>query len=175
MNRLKELRKEKGLTQQALADDIGVTKRTYIYWEQGQRDIKSDKAQQLAEYFGVSVGYLLGYSDFVSKDEFIKSVEQTDFFDDGGFADDGEKDYFREFNLTFNIALLQHYHKETETLLNHILGAYIQKDTDKTLTSDELAQIPALLSFLESQPSQISEGGSFLKEVLHIIQRKYNL
>ena len=35
MNRLKELRKEKGLTQQELADKIGVTKRTYIYWEKG--------------------------------------------------------------------------------------------------------------------------------------------
>lgn len=175
MNRLKELRKEKSLSQKALADNFEVTEKTVSRWENGESQIKPDKAQQLADYFGVEVGYLLGYSDFVSKDEFIKSVEQTDFFDDGGFADDGEKDYFREFNLTFNIALLQHYHKETETLLNHILGAYIQKDTDKTLTSDELAQIPALLSFLESQPSQISEGGSFLKEVLHIIQRKYNL
>lgn len=60
MNRLKELRKEKGLTQQELADKIGVTKRTYIYWEKGDRVPKSDKAQRLADYFGVSVGYLLG-------------------------------------------------------------------------------------------------------------------
>lgn len=61
MNRLKELRKEKGLTQQELADKIGVTKRTYIYWEKGDRVPKSDKAQQLADYFSVPVGYLLGY------------------------------------------------------------------------------------------------------------------
>lgn len=33
MNRLKQLRKENGLTQQEVADEIGVTKRTYIYWE----------------------------------------------------------------------------------------------------------------------------------------------
>lgn len=61
MNRLKELRQEKKLTQQELADEIGVTKRTYIYLEKGERQIKPEKAQQLAEYFGVSVGYLLGY------------------------------------------------------------------------------------------------------------------
>ena len=63
MNRLKELRQEKKLTQQELADEIGVTKRTYIYWEKGERQIKPEKAQQLADYFGVNVGYLLGYSD----------------------------------------------------------------------------------------------------------------
>lgn len=63
MNRLKELRQEKKLTQQELANEIGVTKRTYIYWEKGERQIKPEKAQQLADYFGVSVGYLLGYSD----------------------------------------------------------------------------------------------------------------
>ncbi|MCW1021153.1 helix-turn-helix transcriptional regulator, partial [Streptococcus anginosus] len=63
MNRLKELRKEKSLTQQGLADEIGITKRTYIYWEQGERQIKPDKAQQLADYFKVSVGYLLGYTN----------------------------------------------------------------------------------------------------------------
>ncbi|MDY4034523.1 MAG: helix-turn-helix domain-containing protein [Streptococcus dysgalactiae] len=61
MNRLKELRKEKGLTQQGLADDIGVHFRTLQNWENGKADIKSDKAQTLADYFGVSVGYLLGF------------------------------------------------------------------------------------------------------------------
>ena len=62
MNRLKELRQEKNLTQQELANEIGVTKRTYIYWEKGERQIKTDKAKQLADFFGVPVGYLLGYS-----------------------------------------------------------------------------------------------------------------
>ena len=61
MNRLKQLRKENGLTQQEVADEIGVTKRTYIYLEKGERQIKPEKTQQLANFFGVSVGYLLGY------------------------------------------------------------------------------------------------------------------
>lgn len=61
MNRLKELRKEKSLTQKSLADEMGVTKRTIIAWENGERDIKFDKAQQLADFFGVSVGYLIGF------------------------------------------------------------------------------------------------------------------
>ena len=63
MNRLKELRKQKGLTQQELADEISVSKITILRWENEERQIKTEKAQQLADYFGVSVGYLLGYSD----------------------------------------------------------------------------------------------------------------
>ncbi len=61
MNRLKELRQEKKLTQQELAENIGVHYRTLQNWENGESQIKSDKAQQLADYFGVNVGYLLGY------------------------------------------------------------------------------------------------------------------
>ena len=66
MNRLKELRKEKKLTQKELADKINVTKLTISRWERGERVPKSDKAQQLADFFNVSVGYLLGYSEKVN-------------------------------------------------------------------------------------------------------------
>lgn len=75
MNRLKELRKEKKLTQEELAGEIGVSKITILRWENGERQIKQDKAQQLADYFGVSVGYLLGYSDFKVPEDFLNSRE----------------------------------------------------------------------------------------------------
>ena len=64
MSRLKELRQEKKLTQQELAKEIGVSKLTILNWEKGEHQIKSEKAQQLADIFGVSVGYLLGYEDY---------------------------------------------------------------------------------------------------------------
>ncbi|WP_449455628.1 helix-turn-helix domain-containing protein [Streptococcus suis] len=70
MNRLKELRKEKKLTQEELASEIGVSKITILRWENGERQIKPDKAQALADHFGVSVGYLLGFMvDEVSEGE----------------------------------------------------------------------------------------------------------
>ncbi|QZT27682.1 helix-turn-helix domain-containing protein [Streptococcus dysgalactiae] len=62
MNRLKELRKDKKQTQKELAQDFGVALRTLQSWENGESQIKPDKTQQLADYFGVSVGYLLGYA-----------------------------------------------------------------------------------------------------------------
>ena len=85
-NKLKQLRLEKeyngkvGMTQQEVADEIGVTKRTYIYWEKGERQIKPDKAQQLADFFEVPVGYLLGYSDspIFELDEFINLLDRNE-------------------------------------------------------------------------------------------------
>ena len=76
MNRLKELRKQKGLTQQELADEISVSKITVLRWENEERQIKPEKAQQLADYFGVSVGYLLGYSEYR---ELEKALDKTIF------------------------------------------------------------------------------------------------
>lgn len=61
MNRLKELRKEKKLSQKELAQELGIHYRTLQNWENNETQIKPDKAQALADYFGVSVGYLLGY------------------------------------------------------------------------------------------------------------------
>lgn len=75
MNRLKQLRQKTGDTQEDVAKAIGVTRRGYQKMENEESQIKSDKAQKLAKYFGVSVGYLLGYepeSEQVSNYQKIK-------------------------------------------------------------------------------------------------------
>lgn len=61
MNRLKELRKEKKLSQDKLSKELDINLRTIQRWENGESQIKPDKAQQLADIFGESVGYILGY------------------------------------------------------------------------------------------------------------------
>ena len=58
---MKELRQEKKLSQKELAENIGVHYRTLQNWENGESQIKPEKAQQLADIFGVSVGYILWY------------------------------------------------------------------------------------------------------------------
>ena len=60
MNRLKELRKEKKKSQKEIANLLEINEKTISRWEKGERPIKTQKAQELAEYFGVNVGYLLG-------------------------------------------------------------------------------------------------------------------
>lgn len=63
MIRLRELQRAEKLTQQELADIAEVSKRTIQNWEDGTSNIKPEKAKKLADYFGVSVGCLLGYDD----------------------------------------------------------------------------------------------------------------
>ena len=63
MNRLKELRQAKKLTQQELAEKTDIPYRTLQRWENGESQIKPDKAQKLADFFGVSIAHLLGYDD----------------------------------------------------------------------------------------------------------------
>ena len=60
MNNLRNLRKQKNLTIVEVAEKIGVLKPTVLSWEHGTSQISMGKAKKLAEYFGVSVGYLLG-------------------------------------------------------------------------------------------------------------------
>ncbi|HGK7331348.1 TPA: helix-turn-helix transcriptional regulator [Streptococcus suis] len=60
MNRLRELRKERKLTQEKLASEIGTTQLSISKWESGKYGISSKKVLALADYFGVSVEYLLG-------------------------------------------------------------------------------------------------------------------
>lgn len=61
MNRLKELRKTTGFTQKSFSKEIGIPLRTLQNWENGESNIKPEKAKLLADYFGVSISVLLGY------------------------------------------------------------------------------------------------------------------
>ena len=60
MNRLKQLRESKGMTQQELADVVGVTKGAVIHWEKYGFS-SADKLDKLASCFKVSISYLLDY------------------------------------------------------------------------------------------------------------------
>ena len=68
MNRLKELRKKNKTTQKELANLLGVSEMTISRWENSESvSLKHDKVQSLAEYFGVTVDYLLGYEELKTK------------------------------------------------------------------------------------------------------------
>ena len=63
MNRLCELRKGRNMTQQTLADEMLVTQRTLARYESGEREPRLSMVFDLADYFNVSIDYLVGRSD----------------------------------------------------------------------------------------------------------------
>lgn len=61
--RFRKLRKERRYSQLKVASDLNVAQSTIASWEAGVRSPNMDMIPQLAEYFGVSVDYLLDLSE----------------------------------------------------------------------------------------------------------------
>ncbi len=61
--RLKELRLEKRLSIQALANIVKIGSSSICRWENSQADIKASQLMILAQFFGVTTDYLLGLED----------------------------------------------------------------------------------------------------------------
>ena len=55
-------RKDAGLSQQALAEKIGVTQRVIAYWERESTSLKIDQLIALSDALNTSIDYLLGRS-----------------------------------------------------------------------------------------------------------------
>lgn len=55
-----EIRKKNNLSQQDIADVINEPKRTYAAWERGENSIPIEVLVKLADYYGVTIDYLLG-------------------------------------------------------------------------------------------------------------------
>ena len=62
-NRLRQLRKERGLTLEEMAKMMNSNRGSLSRYELGEVELKQEFAKQLADFFDVSVDYLLGYGD----------------------------------------------------------------------------------------------------------------
>ncbi len=58
--KIKELRMEKGLSQKALAEKIGVSQKAIDFWERQINEPKASYIVALSQFFDVSCDYLLG-------------------------------------------------------------------------------------------------------------------
>lgn len=57
---LRQLRKREKINQSALADAIGMSQATIASWEKGTRKPDADTVSRLADYFGVTIDFLMG-------------------------------------------------------------------------------------------------------------------
>lgn len=62
-NRLREIRRARGLSGTAVAEAIGISPQHYYDLEKGERRLNEDLLKSLADQFAVSVDYLLGRTD----------------------------------------------------------------------------------------------------------------
>ena len=61
--KLKELRKEKGISQLKLAMDLSMNQNTISRYETEERQADYETLIKIADYFNVSIDYLLGRTD----------------------------------------------------------------------------------------------------------------
>lgn len=61
--RIKELRKEMGLSQEKVAQELSMYVTTYRRYESGERELPMEVAVRIADYYGVSLDYLAGRSN----------------------------------------------------------------------------------------------------------------
>ena len=78
-NRLKELRKAKGLTQIEISKDINFSQSAITAYENGKREPNFEVLQKLATYFNVSTDYLLGKTDTLNPP--VTKTNSTDLLD----------------------------------------------------------------------------------------------
>lgn len=91
--KLKILRKQKGMTQQELADKLGVKRATVSNYEIGRRSPHLSELRRIAEYFGVGLDYfgvvatdevsdLLARAKNVFKNDNISKEQKEDLYKD---------------------------------------------------------------------------------------------
>ena len=73
--RLKTLRKEVGLTQKEISQEFGIKQPQYNRWENGGRKPSQETLEKIANFFNVSIDYLLGNSDIKNPEDELSNVE----------------------------------------------------------------------------------------------------
>lgn len=90
--RIRDLRKQKKMSQSELAKIIGVTQTTITAWETGKAEPSSSAVANLADYFNVTTDYLLGRPE-EKKDDGIdhtaleKAIDEARSFDGKPMSD----------------------------------------------------------------------------------------
>ncbi|ERI10822.1 helix-turn-helix domain-containing protein [Aneurinibacillus aneurinilyticus] len=81
---LKEQRTKRKIRQEDVAKQIGIARTTYAMYEQGKREPDNETLQKLADFFKVSIDYLLGRTKdpnrIVSQEtkELLNNIELSD-------------------------------------------------------------------------------------------------
>lgn len=76
-----QLLKENGVTAYRVAKETGITTATLTSWKQGKYTPKQEKMQKIADYFGVTIDYLMTGKDDSAKEPQLKQKDKKDIND----------------------------------------------------------------------------------------------
>ena len=82
--RIAEKRKENGLSQEALGEELGVSRQSVYKWESGSALPEIEKLIAMSRLFGVTIGWLLGVEEAPPTPEPAQPSDGTAASDGGG-------------------------------------------------------------------------------------------
>lgn len=135
MSKLRKLRKAKNMTQSELAKEIKVSEKTISRWEKDKTLMKANKAKELADLFGVSVGYLLGYSNDpkIYDDEIVMEPEEglTVVHSKGRYDKEKQERMFKDFVTFFRDNIIFISDDEILSLYSMVQAANLNNATPR--------------------------------------------
>lgn len=96
--RLKDLRKQAGLTQVDVAEKLGISQPAYASWERGVKKPTQENLVKIAQILNVSVDYLVGNSE--EKADELDNIELLFRMNSKGLTDE-EKAVFKKELIEF--------------------------------------------------------------------------
>lgn len=104
---LKQLRNQKGLTQESLADFLGVSFQAVSKWERGENYPDIETLVNIAMFFEVNVDELLGVNRAENEEKILNIIEQCDNLTDGKLKHKIITDAIARFPTDFRLQLRQ--------------------------------------------------------------------
>lgn len=191
MNRLKELRKKKKLTQKEMAEELEVPYRSYQRWENGEVQIKKENLKKLSKHFNISIPNLLGYEEKINKTKEIMNdsfdVEVSEDFFEGLYEVFQEQDikakedvklgkdvdlnevlkvYFKDYmDVPNNDKSLLKFQSYVVVITNFLKGK-------TSLTKEEVESMQALSKFLKYYGEYFTKSSTLIELLLEIKTKK---
>ena len=168
------LRHEKKITQERLAEFLGVTKASVSKWETGQSMPDILMLPQLATYFDVKVDELMGYVPQLSKEqidrlyqEFAKEFASHPFEEVMGRVQGYVKKYYSCYSFLFRVCILWLNHfsmaagKEGQVRTLHAimeLCEHIRKNCQDARIVDDVVVLQAMVSLQLGRAGEVVEA-----------------
>ena len=90
MNNIKILRVEKNMSQEELGNIVHVTQTAVSQWEKGRKSPDKETAIALADFFGVSLDFLLGRTTERTNSYYASNINDSNFVQGSGTVTIGD-------------------------------------------------------------------------------------